>query len=206
MGTGVTPPTTVFSNGADLSYLNNVPLFLYPASPCFLEGTTVLCKVQGVETYLPIETIRCGTLVKTLDGFKKVDAIGKGDYHNSGSDERIEHRLYKCSVENYVQLKEDLYLTGCHSLLVDDLTEEQRENVTKSMGRIFVTDKKYRLPAHLDTKAEPWVSEGNYTIWNIALEHINPKMNYGIFVNGGLLVESCSLYALKEKSNLSLIN
>ena len=70
------------------------------------------------------------------------------------------------------------------------------------MGRIFVTDKKYRLIACVDERAEPLTSEGVFPIWHLALENENEKMNYGIYVNGGLLVESCSLYTLKNGSNM----
>jgi hypothetical protein len=180
-------------------------IHLYPSLPCFLEGTTVLCEVDGTPVYLPIETIKPGTLVKTsLNGYKKVDSIGSGQYYNSGSGERIENSLYKCSTVNYPELKQDLFITGCHSLLVDKLTEEQREGIIKTVGKIFVTDKKYRLMASVDERAEPWNSEGNHSIWNLALENDDPKMNYGIYVNGGLLVETCSINTLRNKSNLTL--
>jgi acyl-ACP thioesterase len=55
-----------------------------------------------------------------------------------------------------------------------------------------------------DERAEPWNSKGAYTIWNFALENPYEKMNYGVYVNGGLLVESCSIYVLKNKSNMVL--
>ena len=34
------------------------------------------------------------------------------------------------------------------------------------------------------------------------LENADEKMNYGIYVNGGLLVETCSINILKNHSNL----
>jgi hypothetical protein len=45
---------------------------------------------------------------------------------------------------------------------------------------------------------------GNYTIYHLALEHVDYYMNYGIYANG-LLVESCSKRYLKELSNMTLI-
>ena len=75
----------------------------------------------------------------------------------------------------------------------------------KHFGKLFVTDKKYRLIAYLDERAEPWNSEGKYTIWNFALENNHEKMNYGVYANGGLLVESCSIMIMKDKSNMTLI-
>jgi hypothetical protein len=161
--------------------------------------------VGGADTYVPIEQLEPGTLVKTSrHGYKKVELIGSGTIQNPGHTERTEDRLYRCSPENYPELKEDLYITGDHSILVDTITDEQREKIVKQFGRVFVTDRKYRLSALADQRAEPWASEGRTTIWNLAVEHENSKMNYGIYVNGGLLVETCCIHTLKNKSNMAL--
>lgn len=204
VGSNPSPPTGVYSNGFDLNTLGLSGTFhVYPSTPCFKEGTKILCQVDGADVYLPIETIKTGTLVKTnLDGYKKVELIGKGDIKNPGNDERTENRLYKCSPKNYNELNEDLYITGCHSILVGKLTDLQREMIQKQVGKIFVTSNKYRLMASIDERAEPWNSEGLYTIWHLALENKDEKMNYGIYVNGGLLVETCSINFLKNRSNM----
>jgi hypothetical protein len=202
------PPSGVYNNFFDLGEFGiETSYHVYPAIPCFLEGTTILCQVDGIDTYLPIETIKPGTLVKTsLNGYKKVESIGKGNIHNPGNNERIENRLYKCSPDKYSELKEDLYITGCHSILVDNITDLQREKTIKQSGKVFATDNKYRLLACIDERAEPWCSEGNYTIWHFALENDNIKMNYGVYANGGLLVETCSINYMKTKSNMQLIS
>ena len=200
--TGSSSQLVAYNNGDSL--INDGNYYLYPtAAPCFKEGTKVLCQIDGVERYEPIETLKVGTLVKTSrDGYKKIEVIKSGIIHNSGSNERVEDRLYKCSPEKYPELKEDLYITGNHSILVDTLTEVEREQLTKHMGNIFVTDKKYRLIACVDERAEPLASEGVFSIWHLALENENDKMNYGIYVNGGLLVETCCIDRLKNRSNL----
>jgi hypothetical protein len=64
--------------------------------------------------------------------------------------------------------------------------------------------------ACVDERAEPWNSEGSYTIWHFALQNKDEKMNYGVYANGsdekdGLLVESCSKRYLKELSNMTLL-
>jgi hypothetical protein len=201
--TGSSSKSPVYRNGDILIADNNY--YLYPAGPCFLEGTTILCQVDGVDSYLPIEQLNVGTLVKTsLNGYKKVVLIGKGAIHNPGNVERIENRLYKCSPSKYPELTNDLYITGCHSILEFPITEKQKEDTMKHFGKLFVTDKKYRLIAYLDERAEPWNSEGKYTIWNFALENNHEKMNYGVYANGGLLVESCSIMIMKDKSNMTL--
>jgi len=198
-------PTGVYSNGTDLLTIipNSSSFSVYPSVPCFLEGTKVLTLTYGKEEYVPIETLQKGDLVKTSrDGYKKVELIGKGDIQNPSNTERIENRLYKCSPTSYPELKEDLYITGCHSILVDNITDKQRDETIKHMGKIYVTDKKYRLIACIDERAEPWNSEGLYNIWHIALENADEKMNYGVYVNGGLLVETSSINILKNHSNL----
>ena len=201
--TGTSPQNVVYTNGQSL--IGGGSYGLYPAPPCFKEGTQILCQIDGVETYRAIETLTPGTLVKTSrDGYKKIEVISSGSIHNPGTQERIEDRLYKCSPAKYPELTEDLYITGQHSILVDSLTETQREQLIKHMGKIFVTDKKYRLIACVDERAEPFQSEGTHTIYHLALEHENKSMNYGIYVNGGLLVETCCINTL-NKSNLNSV-
>ena len=202
--TGSSDPALVYNIG---DVLNTTGVyFLYPALPCFLEGTKILCQMNGTEMYLPVEILQPGILVKTSrDGFKAIELIGNRTISNPGTDERIEDRLYKCSKEAYPELNEDLIITGCHSLLVDNLTDDQRAKTIESAGRIFVTDRKYRLMAHIDERAEPWASAGDYTVWHFALENDDDGMNYGVYANGGLLVETCSIRFLKNRSNMTLL-
>ena len=201
---GTASQSLVYANGSTL--VNDGNYYLYPSTPCFLEGSTVLCQVEGKDTYIPVEQLKVGTLVKTSrDGYKKIQLLGKGTIQNPGTDERLQNRLYKCSKSKYPELKDDLFITGCHSILVDSITDLQREKTIQQVGRIFITDKKYRLMACLDDRAEPWASEGNYTIWHFALENTDLYMNYGIYANGGLLVETSSLRFMKNLSNMTLV-
>jgi hypothetical protein len=109
-----------------------------------------------------------------------------------------------CSPDKYPQLTEELILTGTHSILEDTITDKQREGTLEMLGRIMVTDKKYRIMAFLDERAIPYAEEGLFTVWHIALNHENYFMNYGIYANG-LLVETCSKRFLKEMSGMTLI-
>jgi len=200
---GTSPQNVVYVNG---NILNSDGIYyMYPAIPCFLEGTNILCQVDGVDTYVQVEQLKPGTLVKTsLDGYKPVALVGKGSIQNPGDDERTENRLYKCSTSKYPQLNDELYITGCHSILEFPITEEQKSKMIEYSGKLYVTDKKYRLMACLDERAEPWNSKGVYTIWHFALEHLNDGMNYGVYANG-LLVETCSIRFMKNKSNMELL-
>lgn len=200
---GTSSQAVVYNNGDILN--NDGFYYVYVSIPCFLEGSKILCEVDGQEVYVAIENLRNGTLVKTSrNGYKRVECIGKGLIYNPGNTDRTENRLYKCSPSKYPELIGDLYITGCHSILVDTITYTEKAATLKSLGRIFITDKKYRLMASIDERALPWNSEGTYTIWHFALENTDIRMNYGVYANG-LLVESCSINALKTKSNLTLL-
>jgi hypothetical protein len=204
--TGLSDQNIIYDNGMSLnpsSGSGDAYYFLYPVITCLLEGTKVLTLKNNKETYLEIEKLEKGDLVKTnISGWKRIEVIGYGDIYNYNDNKRIENRLYECTCENYPELTENLYLTGCHSLLIDKLTDHN--NIIAKMGRIFITEQKYRLPVYLDNKAKPWTKNGIFKIWHLALENNDKKMNYGIFVNGGLLVESCSIYSITTRSNLSL--
>jgi len=176
--------------------------------PCFGENTKILCynSEKSEEEYIQIKDIRRGTLVKTsLNGYVAVDMIGKSSIHSYANGDRIKNRLYKCTKENYPEIiDEDLILTGCHSILVDYLNDEQREKTIKEIQQIYVTDRKYRLFTFLDPRAEPYQVAGELPIYHFALENENYYMNYGVYANG-LLVESCSRRYLKELSGMTLI-
>jgi len=198
-------PGPVYTTGESIA-VSNYYFYPAPAPVCFLEGTNVLALINDKETYVPIETLRNGMMVKTSsNGYMKVELIAKGPIYNPGTNERIRDRLYKCSPDQYPDLKEDLYITGCHSILVDSLTEVERAAITEYIGKIYVTDDKYRLIAAADQRAEPWLAEGTYTIWHFALENDNPLHNYGVYVNGGLLVETCNIQHLRDKIDMEII-
>jgi hypothetical protein len=99
--------------------------------------------------------------------------------------------------EAYPELTEDLYITGCHSILVDTITTLQKVKMIYLLNKIFATDTKYRLIACVDERSIPFEKEGTFLIWHIALEHEDMMMNYGIYANG-LLVESCCKEHMKK--------
>jgi len=172
-----------------------------PPLPCFKEGTKILTD-QG---YKLVEDLRKGDLVKTLrNDYLPVVMIGKREMHHDALEERIKDQLYQYSQSEYPEIFEPLVITGCHSILLDLLTEEQREKTTEVLGKIYVTDKKYRLPACVDEKASVYEIPGDYTIYHIALENEHYTGNYGIYANG-LLVETCSKRYLKEFSEMEIL-
>ena len=88
--------------------------------------------------------------------------------------------------------------------MVKDLTNQQKEDTIELLGRIMVTDQKYRLMACLDDRAEPYEVEGVHNIWHFALEHEDKRMNYGVYANG-LLVETTSIRMMHELSGMELV-
>jgi hypothetical protein len=173
---------------------------------CFKEDTKILCLMNNQETYVPIQYIRKGMLVKTYkDGYVKVDMIGNSKIYNPDNDLCTKNRLYRCSQDNYPELTEDLIITGCHSILVPELTEEQKEKTIELMEKVYVTDHHYRLVACLDERAKPYEIDGLHNIWHLALEHENDFYNYGIYANG-LLVETTSKRMLLKYSGMKIVN
>jgi hypothetical protein len=176
-----------------------------PPYPCFLEGTKILCFENNKEVYRPVESLQKGDLVKTIyNGYTPVCMMGTTKLYNPGNDYRVANRLYKCSREKYPTLFEDLYITGCHSILVPWMTNDQWENTKAVNGNIYVTDNHFRLIACADEKTEPFNKEGFMNIYHVALDHHDICMNYGIYANG-LLVESCSIDFLIQYSNMKIL-
>ena len=177
-----------------------------PSTICFKEGTKIECLNSNSELeYLPVEDLRSGMFVNTYKhGLIPISVVGTKKIFNPGNDTRIKDRLYVCTPEKYPELKEDLIITGCHSILVDSMNEQQTVDTLREAQDIFVTDDKYRLMSFLDERAEPYMEEGEYSIYHIALEHPDDMMNYGIYANG-LLVESCSKKSMEEKSYMTVV-
>jgi surface protein len=173
---------------------------------CFKEDSKILCFKNNQEQYIPIQNLRKGHLVKTLlHGYVPINMIGKTKMYNKATNERIKDQLYKCSQEQYPEIFEPLIITGCHSILVNKFkNDKEKEKTIEVNGRIFVTDKKYRLPACVDERASVYEKEGFFTIYHLALDNEDTRMNYGIYANG-LLVETCSKRYLKELSKMELI-
>jgi hypothetical protein len=172
-----------------------------PSAPCFNEGTKILTDTG----YKLIEELKNGDLVKTFnDGYKPIIMIGKKEIIHQSRSDRIADQLYKCSSTEFPEIFEPLIITGCHSILVSEFKNNERKKTEELLGDIYVTDKKYRLPACIDERTKVYDIPGKYTIYHFALEHDNYYMNYGVYANG-LLVETCSKRYLKELSGMTLI-
>jgi hypothetical protein len=192
-------------SATDVAALYSYPTPPQPPSPCFREGTQILCFEDNEEVYIPVEKLRTGTLVKTVkNSYVPVHLIGTKKLYNPSHTLRVPDRLYVCRTEKYPQLSEDLYLTGNHSILIKDFTEEQRRRTTEALNDIFITDGHYRLLTYLDDRSEPYEVEGMYNIYHFALENAEERWNYGVYANG-LLVETCSKRYIKEYAGMQFL-
>jgi len=201
-GTKTQVTLTGQTSGVSINYYLDVTSGPGPGPSCFMENTKILTS----KGYIPIENIRKGDLIKTVnDGYIPVNMIGKTKLYNSGNNLRSKEKLYLCTPEKYIELTEDLIITGCHAILVDEFENDiQKEHTIEAYGKLYETDYKYRLPACVDHRAVPYDKEGVFNIWHLALDHDNYYMNYGIYANG-LLVETCSKRYLKELSGMDLV-
>jgi 6-phosphogluconolactonase (cycloisomerase 2 family) len=173
-----------------------------PGVICFKKDSRILTS----KGYRKIQHLKKGDLVKTLNhGFRPIFRIGKKEIYHHPTTERSKEHLYRCSKTNYPELFEDLVLTGCHSLLVDDYVDElQYRKTIEVNGATYVTEGKYRLPVCADLRASVYETAGKYLVYHIALENESYYGNYGIFANG-LLVESTSKRFLEEDNIMETI-
>ena len=187
--TGSSDPLVLYPNGSVMT--NDGYYYVYPDSVCFGKGTLIQCEGGSV----PVEDLKVGMLVKTLKhGYKAITLMGTSTIHNMGGSERVRERLY-------VYPKENLVLTGGHSVLLDDVSGDQLERIKKSFGKIYFTEGKLRLLAMDDERAEPYLTKGIFPIYNFVLEAPNENTNYGVFANGKL-VESSFPYWVKKMNVL----
>ena len=208
-------PAATYSRGDVLSLnLDNgstyAEVFFYPAPPpsrafCFKEDTKILCLKDDKEVEVKIQDLRPATLVKTVNnGYMKVTVVSKSILNNPAGSERVKDKLYKCSKEKYPELSEDLYITGCHSILVNTVSLEQQEKIKATFGRLYITSNKYRLMAMIDERAEPCVEPGKVAIYHFALDNDELCYNYGVYANG-LLVESCNTKDIMSRKDMVLL-
>jgi hypothetical protein len=158
---------------------------------CFQKGTKILCEN---DIYVPIENIKVGDLVKTYKhGYQKVMrcvARRSGDYVSSSR-----NQIYTYTQKSNPELTEDLYLTGGHSLLLDELSEIESNDMKQAefLDSEFMVEDKYKLMCCFNKKLE--VSANQYVeLYRFTLEppeNATPTHVYGIWANG-ILSESSS--------------
>jgi hypothetical protein len=182
---------------------------------CFYKGTKILCLINGKDTYVPIEKIGQGTLVKTYkQGYKRVKYNVMGKLNNTK--EHSIDKLFKLSKKRFPELGliEDLYVTGSHALLHDELNEREvilmkkviqyAASNYKSIYNAKIEDK-YKLLAYHDERFEEIMMNSVFEIYHLVLENENENFNYGIYANG-VLAESTDELTLMRMKGFEKIN
>ena len=207
-----TNPTNIISDGINVWVIDGgtlkkiiivSPSPILPPIACFLHNSKILTE----KGYRPIQDLRSGDMIKTsINDYKKIYMIGKRDIIHPNIKERVKSQLYKFTKDFYPEIIDDeLIVTGCHCILVDNFKNEEEKNKTMEMFKnLPITDNKFRLPACIDERSMVYEKGGKYTVYHIALEHDDCIKNYGIYANG-LLVESCSKLYLTRYSNMIMI-
>jgi len=207
---------TIYVKGTTPSTTPGTTPSTTPSTICFKEGTKILCKLNGQNVYIPIEYIEEGTLVKTYkNGYKKCKFIMKELLNNKK--EHSINNLYRLSKLTNGNLFEDLYITGSHSMLYDDLTEKEEEAMNKLLAvynskfDIEIPSKiedKYKLIAYYDNTFTEIKKDININIYHLVLESDNKNRNYGIWANGVLTesIDEIALLRYLQNPNIKLIN
>lgn len=215
----VTPTDThniTFSNVSDSNLIiGSNTLYIYDSNnvqvsnnillniSCYLEGTKILCLVDGKEVYLPIENLRNGFLVKTyLHDYKKIVAIGKGYMRN---DSNCWYKsMYKMTKTD--DMLDDLFITGYHSILENELSEnELSKHIELNIfdGNFNKVDDKFLVPASISDKCVQLKDTNIYTYYHFALESPDEYQQFGVYANGALS-ESTSIYNYNYQNYIDL--
>jgi hypothetical protein len=184
-------PATDINNGPPFAFYGNGTV-----NNCFLEGTKLYAHVHDKDSYVNIEDLREGDLVNTyLHGKKAIKFIGKDTLFNNP--DKWNGCLKK--LPKLGDMTDDLYITGAHSILVDELSEKESEGVMAIYGTTDrKIDDKFMLNAWVSEKAEPVLNANFFTIYHVVLEHDDDEDNkYGIWANGLLTESQCEKHFLK---------
>ena len=135
--------------------------------------------------YKKVSELKVGDLVKTYkQGYKKIKLFRSFKYNplNRNNDLNL---LYKHKENGVV-------VTGGHSILVDELTEQEKLNNLKHYGfNQTIEDKKLLLACSSDKFENIDDYRDEYNLCHFSLESDNPKEHFGVYITDGILSESC---------------
>lgn len=191
-GDAVTIPTaTAFALGIGPPYVTpinfrgaTVVAMIY-SMICYEANTLILILENEEEVYKKVSELKVGDLVKTYkQGYKKIKLFRSFKYKPLDINNDL-NLLYKHKENGVV-------VTGGHSILVDELTEQEKVNNLKHYGfNQTIEDKKLLLACSSDKfeKIDDYREE--YNLCHFSLESDNPKEHFGVYITDGILSESC---------------
>lgn len=164
---------------------------IIPSIACFGKSAKILCFVNNEEKYINIFYIQKNDIVKTyLYGYIKVKDIlkcKKINYNNTLSKMFV---LKKNKIQYNVPF-EDLIVIAGHSILVDNLSENEKIKQSKFWNIEYKIDDKYLLLSCVSDLFEELSIYDNDYIYHILLDCIDINKHFGIYANG-ILTESIS--------------
>ncbi len=150
---------------------------------CYEKNTLILIKENDIEVYKKVCELKVGDLVKTYKhDYKKIKIIKSFKYLNWNRENELNY-LYRMKENGVI-------LTGGHSILVDELSEQEKIQLKKIGFSENIEDKKLLL-ACISDKFEKIDDDKEYDLCHFSLENDNPCTHYGVYINDGILSESC---------------
>jgi hypothetical protein len=155
---------------------------------CFNKGTKILCMNQQLEDeYIPIENLNVGDFVKTYKhGYRNVSKTIKGAFVNNPK--KWNMCMYKMAKTESNGLLEDLIVTGGHSILVDSLSDVEREKYEEMGIPHFANetiDKKHLVLSCVSDQFTPMQDTSIYHYYHLLLENNDDEEErFGIWANG----------------------
>ena len=156
---------------------------------CYEANTLILILENNEEVYKKVSKLKVGDLVKTYkQGYKKIKLLHSFKYKPPSGIKGL-NMLYKHKENGVI-------ITGGHSILVDELTEQEKINNLKQCGfNKTIEDKKLLLACSSD-KFEKIDNGREYHLFHFSLETDDPKEHFGVYITDGILSESCPKDAL----------
>ena len=166
---------------------------------CVHETTDFLCfcPITNTKKYINIKEIKEGYLVQTYnDNYVGVKSIVKNSCFNSK--EPIKYKFYVMKKEQRDILTHDLLITGKHCLLYDTITEKQHKKMRATGIEQLKVYGKHKLCSIYDYAFEGKTDETIEDVYTMVLESDDHDKVFGVYVNGGVLIETCSINACKS--------
>ncbi len=147
------------------------------------------------EEYRLVQDLIVGDIVKSyIHGYRPISKIIKGSLINTPN--QIKKCMYRMKKTDDNGLIEDLIITGCHGILVDELTDDEK-NKNPNWAN-YKIDNKFNLISSATEKFEKLTDNNLYNFYHLSLydDEINNR-RFGVWANG-ILVETPTIKILDK--------
>lgn len=199
--------TNLDTNGNIFTVLNNTN----NAASCYNKGTQILCMIDQTETYVAIQDVKPGNLVKTYrHGYRRVEMVGTKTMMNCP--DKWNNCMYVMAKMG--NMTDDLIITGNHSILVDtnqrtgtELERERANNMNRTHkmangmmvyeSKCYKIDDKCTIMAAVSDKFKKIENGEVYRYYHLVIEDADEMRRFGIWANG-VLSETESRYHFEK--------